>query len=71
MLDAILLLLGLGSCAFILIAFWGTNLLGNEWHRRARPPPYALSQRAAYQRRKGASLKTARWPRTLTESRNP
>ena len=46
--DAILLLLGLGSCALVLIAFWGINLLGNEWRRRgARPSPYALPQRVA------------------------
>jgi adenosylcobinamide-phosphate synthase len=22
------------TCALVVIAFWGTNLLGNEWHRR-------------------------------------
>jgi hypothetical protein len=34
MLEAILLLLSIGSCALLLIAFWGTNLLSNEWRRR-------------------------------------
>jgi hypothetical protein len=34
MLEAILLLLAIGSCALVVIAFCGTNLLGNEWHRR-------------------------------------
>ena len=34
MLEAVLLLLGIASCALVVIAFWGTNLLGNEWHRR-------------------------------------
>jgi hypothetical protein len=29
MLEAILLLLSIGSCALLLIAFWGTNLFGN------------------------------------------
>jgi hypothetical protein len=34
MLEAILLLLGIGSCALVLIAFWGSNLFGNEWRRQ-------------------------------------
>ena len=34
MLEAILLLMGIGSCALVLIAFWGSNLLGNEWRRQ-------------------------------------
>ena len=34
MLEAILLLLSITSCALVLIAFWGCNLLGNEWRRR-------------------------------------
>ena len=34
LLEAILLLLSITSCALVLIAFWGCNLLGNEWRRR-------------------------------------
>lgn len=36
MLEAILLLLGVGSCALVLVAFWGSELLGNEWRRHRR-----------------------------------
>lgn len=36
MLDAILLMLGIGSCALVLVAFWGSELLGNEWRRHRR-----------------------------------
>ncbi len=36
MLEAILLLLGVGSCALLLVAFWGSELLGNEWRRHRR-----------------------------------
>ena len=34
MLEAVLLLLGIASCALVVIAFWGTNLLGKEWRGR-------------------------------------
>ena len=34
MLETILLLMGLASCALVLIAFKGSDLLGNEWRRR-------------------------------------
>jgi hypothetical protein len=30
MLEAILLLLGVASCALVVVAFWGSNLLGSE-----------------------------------------
>ena len=29
--QTILAMLGLASCALILIAFWGSDLLGNKW----------------------------------------
>ena len=35
MLEAILLLLSIASGGLLLIAFWGTNLLGNKWRRRS------------------------------------
>jgi hypothetical protein len=35
MLEAILLLLGITSCALLIIAFWGTKLLGHEGRRRS------------------------------------
>jgi hypothetical protein len=34
MLEAVLLLLGLASCALVVVAFWGSNLLGSEWRRQ-------------------------------------
>jgi hypothetical protein len=34
MLETILLLMGIASCALVLIAFRGTDLLGNEWRKR-------------------------------------
>lgn len=34
MLEAVLIMLGVCSCALVLVAFWGTELLGNEWRRR-------------------------------------
>jgi hypothetical protein len=35
MLEAILLLLSVGSCALVIVAFWGTSLLSNEWRKRS------------------------------------
>jgi hypothetical protein len=29
------MLLGIGSCALVLIAFWGTNLLDGQWRKRS------------------------------------
>ena len=29
--QTILAMLGLASCALILVAFWGSDLLGNKW----------------------------------------
>jgi hypothetical protein len=34
MLEAILLLLGVASCALVVVAFWGSSLLGSEWRRQ-------------------------------------
>jgi hypothetical protein len=34
MLEAILIMLGISSCALVLVAFWGTEVLGSEWRRR-------------------------------------
>jgi hypothetical protein len=31
--QTILAMLGLATCALILVAFWGTDLLGNQWRR--------------------------------------
>ena len=35
MLEAILLLLSIAGCALLIIAFWGTKLLGHEERRRS------------------------------------
>ena len=32
--QAILAMLGLAACALIVVAFWGSDLLGNEWRRQ-------------------------------------
>lgn len=34
MLEAILIMLGLSSCALVLVAFWGSEVLGTEWRSR-------------------------------------
>jgi hypothetical protein len=34
MLEAILIMLGLTSCALVLVAFWGSEVLGSEWRSR-------------------------------------
>ena len=34
MLETMLLLMGLASCALVLIAFRGSDLLGTEWRKR-------------------------------------
>ena len=31
--QTILAMLGLATCALILVAFWGADLLGNQWRR--------------------------------------
>lgn len=34
MLEAILIMLGLSSCALVVVAFWGSEVLGSEWRSR-------------------------------------
>ena len=47
MLEAILFLLGIGSCALVLIAIWGSNLLGNDGVGSARPLSCVPAQKTA------------------------
>ena len=57
--QTILAMLGLASCALILVAFWGSDLLGNKW-RRQRQATIGVTG-AAWQAPRVASGETLSW----------